>query len=360
MWDWVKRHPYLSGGLVLVAVVLFVIIRRASANSAAAQATTAGGPSEGLQAAQLAAGVQQSQIQAQADVANNQVNGAVAAAQINANAQMATADYARQVALQNIVTSGQVQLNTNDATLQAIKVQTGGQVAINSQNVTGQVDVAGIQADVMKHQYDTALAAQEAISQASVDQSALVAQTQLGIAQYQAQTTVAGINADVAKTNIASDLQKYVTGKQADIAYTQLTQQGQTQRLGITAGEQVTLQSLADQHSTDVFTIQAQSHYNDIMSQITNKEIDVNNAQFGAKVGLIQSGTFNLGGEGGANTVAAATFLGVNPQTAAVVGSQGLISASNTTSNIVGAVSGLASGFIGALFGSPGKAGYLG
>lgn len=340
MMDWIKKHPYLTGGLVLAAIILFVIIRRASGSATASVSSSgASGPSEGLQAAQLSAGVQMASVQAAADVQNNQTSGAVAVAQIKANSDAQAADAARQVALQNIVTSGQVQLDTNSSTLQAIRAQTGAQVSINATNVQGSVDVAGIQADVMKSQYESALEAQKVISDAATTQAGYVAATQMGIAQFQAQTTQAGYSADVAKTGIAADVAENNTAaqlqaaldagvttrlgisKQADVDYTQLTQAGETTRLGISKSADIAYTQLTQQGETARLGIQTaggvQMHEDDITHDLVANSQNIGLQEFDSNVNLISLGKFNLGGQGGQNTLIAGTAIGVNPGAAA-------------------------------------------
>src|SRR5690348_10841630 len=186
---WIKEHPYLAGGLALGIVVLIFIMRRGS--SASAQSVPVASASQSQ--AELAAATQLSALQTQATVANNKTNAAVAVAQINANAATAAADMQRQVALQNIVTSGQVQFNTNDTNLQLARAQVGGQVQIADINANRDVAIAGTQADVMKSQFESALESQRVISAAAVAQTEAVAKSQSDIAAAQAATQQLGI-----------------------------------------------------------------------------------------------------------------------------------------------------------------------
>lgn len=91
MLDWIEEHPYLTGGVILGAIVLWVIIRNRSNAAAASAASNAGtvvsGPSDALQEAELAAGVQTqtAQLAVQAQIAQNNSN--VNAVQLEAAAQ---------------------------------------------------------------------------------------------------------------------------------------------------------------------------------------------------------------------------------------------------------------------------------
>lgn len=77
MIEWIKEHPYLTGGLGLVLIVLFLVIRNASSNSST-QAAASGptGTSDSIQALEIQSGA------------------GVAAAQIAANATVSTANAA--------------------------------------------------------------------------------------------------------------------------------------------------------------------------------------------------------------------------------------------------------------------------
>lgn len=185
--DWIREHPYLSGGLVLAVVVLFVVLRRGGSS---AQQSSAGGPSEALQAAGLQAGVQNSAISAQVAQTQLQANSAdaatsaaqtVALAKIGADLQGSEynaaaalqaqqAGYAAAVASTSLTTAAGVQVAgiqaNRDITLggygvDIAQIQASRDVTINQQNTGAAVDIAGIQGDVTKAQTAAALAATE-------------------------------------------------------------------------------------------------------------------------------------------------------------------------------------------------------
>lgn len=97
MLDWIKEHPYLTGGAVLALVVLYVIWQNAQSSSAAASSSTAAGsydpstgtyiPDDTIQQAQLSAqtAIDTAQISANAQVAqvNAATNQAAIAAQVS-------------------------------------------------------------------------------------------------------------------------------------------------------------------------------------------------------------------------------------------------------------------------------------
>lgn len=180
--DWVKSHPYLSGGLALGIVLLFFVLSRGSSSSSSTgqSATSSDGVNDSglsssdyasLQEAQLASASQLQQTQTAAQAQAEQDQSALQADQIQASAQNVQNQLAAQVALQNIQTSGAVSENTNSTQLMEVQAQTGGQVAINQQNVTGQVDVAGIQAGVLEDQYNDSVQTQQIIASAQTAQT---------------------------------------------------------------------------------------------------------------------------------------------------------------------------------------------
>ena len=186
---WIEEHPYISGGLVLGVIILFFILSSSNSSASASTATTdASGltPAQdaSLQALQLQSATQLQGAQIQAQTQANSDSAAVAAAQVQANAQTTAAQLAAQVALQNIVSSGQVQMQTNDTTLQAVQAQIGGQVMINQQNTQGSVDVAGIQAQTLQQQYSDAVQSQQIISDAQTQQAQITANTLASIYQF--------------------------------------------------------------------------------------------------------------------------------------------------------------------------------
>jgi hypothetical protein len=226
--EWMKRHPYLTGGLILAVIVLFFLFRRRSSSTAVTGST---GPSEALQAAnlsaqtqtqtaQLAAGVQQSQIAAAAEAHAGDVQAALAAKQLDTAAQVQLATIAGQSYLSALTIQGKTA--TDVASLEAqgniagaqyafqtAQVQQGGQVQIAGINAGAAVSVAGIQAELESHKADVALSAQQSMDAAK-----------LGLARIQSTTDIHGIDA---ATSVAFH--------QADIAYKINATNNQTARL---------------------------------------------------------------------------------------------------------------------------------
>lgn len=169
---WIKEHPYLTGGFVLGAIVLYLIFSSSSDSTQSGGATIVSAGTDpnaaGLQAAQLAAGTAQNNTQAALTAANNQNAAAVAVAQIQANQATQVAQFATQSNLQSILTGGQVATQQSADALDAVKVQTGASVSIAMGGYNRDITVAGIQGDTLKHQFDTALDTQKDIDATSL------------------------------------------------------------------------------------------------------------------------------------------------------------------------------------------------
>lgn len=175
----VKKHPYAFGGLIIGAIVLYLVISHSSSSSdgsVAAPSASGGNAATNtaaqLQSQQIAAGVQTSQIQA--DVANNQTDAALQAQQLNtaASLQLGTEQVNAQVAQA---------LAGDFAGVKTAQIQSDTQLGLAQINGQTQTNVAEISGE-------TQVAQTEAESEALTNVAAIEGQTQLGIAQ--AQTSV--------------------------------------------------------------------------------------------------------------------------------------------------------------------------
>jgi hypothetical protein len=241
-WDFsfISQHKGVIALVVLGgALVLFLYWR--SSNSAATSTTvaTSSGVDPQVQATEVQAAGQIQLAQQQTTAQANQYQFQLAAitASAAASAQLAT--------LQNQATVA-AQANTLTAQQNLAKIQAD----VQSQSI-------GAQEHVQLAQVDAATAATQANDAAAVTENTLADQLALGVAQAQsaANVSVAGINADLQKTILTTNV-----GAQLHLADLQA---------GLQANQQ---------------TLQA---------GITDKTI-----------GLIQSGQLNKGGAGGANQVA--------------------------------------------------------
>jgi|SRR5579859_1128069 len=204
--DWIHRHPYLTGVLVLAAIVLFFIFRGRSSSSSVSAGAPAG-PSDALQAAQLQAGVQTQQIQAAQSAQAYQISAAIAAKQLDAATATALAKIQSDTALQALTINGRnatdvATLNAQGATaaaqyqFQTAQAQVGGQVQVESIAAGAGVDIAGIQAQIEAMKSADALAASKDLNATQLSISKIAAD--VTNTQTAAGVTVADINAKTA------------------------------------------------------------------------------------------------------------------------------------------------------------------
>jgi hypothetical protein len=289
---WIKEHPYLSGGLLLGLVVLFFVFKGSGSSAGAPAQASASGPSEGLQATALQTGAQVQVAQIGANAHANEINAQLAGLQISKGVELQEAQLKQQEDLQNIVTSGQVQLHTTDAALASVQAQIGGQVQLADVNANRDMTIAGIQGDVMRAGYEEATKQQGIISSAATEQTRLTAETQQQIAEYQYQTQHDIISGDVEKTRIAGDVQNYQTwaGVTAHVTDSNnarylATDLAADQLAAFTAHEGTV------QHGQDI--------YGDLMGHQLENQHQISDEL----IALVQSGQINKGGAGGANQV---------------------------------------------------------
>lgn len=161
MIEWIKEHPYLSGGLAFVVVVLFVVLRNRSNSSSATPLVYQNGPSDAISALSIQSGaaVQAAQLQMQGQIAG--YNAAVNETQLTTAAQTTQTQIAGGVQLQQILSAADVQNHSTDAALtlglanlgfspvlppgsvglippQPVTVGIGSQSSAGSANATGQ------------------------------------------------------------------------------------------------------------------------------------------------------------------------------------------------------------------------------
>jgi len=184
--NWLEEHPYLTGGLVLAVIVLFLVLRgRSSASASTVQA----GPSDALQAASLQAQVQQQSVQAAADVQNNQTGAALAAHLADVQASLAAIAATKTIELQKITTEGNTAVYGARAGLEAVQSTNLAQADIADTASTAGVQIAGISAN-----RDIQIAG----IQAPVSLAAIQANLAAVESTNQTSLGVAGINANAA------------------------------------------------------------------------------------------------------------------------------------------------------------------
>jgi hypothetical protein len=343
---WIKQHPYLSGGLVLGLIVLIFVYRdyesAAAANAAnAAASTTAAGPDDAQVAAEAALGQAQAAVQAQQD----QDNAAVQANQTNANA--ATQQSANELSAVQSTNQAQTAQTTTvaNAQLQAAQSQIAGQVSAANEAADAQVDIAGINAGA-----DTQIAGIQAgvsIDQINANLAGLenTNATQLSITNSNNQVPITESNNELTlglNTNL-TNYEELQNNNQTSIVLDQqnnglalaeagLAYQGLLSTNGLDLAESNNALALGENSNAANVTINAQNNVTQqlgittegtIYNNLINANYNLQNTYLGdaftlnstelanqetndqTVYGLIGAGAFNLGGEGGSNTVAA-------------------------------------------------------
>jgi len=380
MLDWIKSHPYLAGGAAIGLIVLYFVVRSATSTPAAQVIQT--GPTD----AQLQANAQLAAIQAQVQAAQQQTTGAVQANQANADTALGIAGLQAQAVKDQSTAAVQANKDTQasqvaqgQTALQAIQAQVAAQTQQAQINASAAANIAGINANAASSAqivgYNDQLTASLAGTAASVSIADIQSKTQLGLsidalsglintnqtqlgianAQYNYLTNAAGFalaglqNTNITNFNIAglqlqgledtNATQLGIAGINANAAVTINSQNNQTQQLGITtyggiANNLIDTQgALTSQYQQGLFNYLGQQQQNTY------------NLQIGG-LSVIAGGGLNLGGSGGANTVAGfnALFTG---QPSNPFSNPGLVSSLGPTLSGLGNLLGGAGNLIG-------------
>ena len=129
---YVKEHPYMSGGLIVGAIILFLILRGGGSSGTAATSATGGD----IYSAQAAAQTATNQINAQLQGQQATIGGQIQLATIGASRDLSLADLQTQLGLAQINAGQQVTDLANTLT---------ANVAIK--NIQGETDKATIAAN---------------------------------------------------------------------------------------------------------------------------------------------------------------------------------------------------------------------
>lgn len=183
MLDWVKNHPYLSGSLVVGLIVMYIVLRNTGSST---PQVVQSGPSEALQAANLQAQTIQDQTQAAVNAQGSQLNAALAAKSIDAAIAAAQNQSQEKVAL----------------------TQLGDQADVQKLSIQAQQDIANEQTNAIlqKSQFDAITADKTVAGQIAIAQAGYAAQQSIATAQINGQVQIAGIQADVSKLAITDQL----------------------------------------------------------------------------------------------------------------------------------------------------------
>lgn len=284
MLVWIKNHPLMTGGVVLLLVVLFLVFRGKSSSGTQVIQT---GPSDAAQTAGLQAQVQLAAINAGYASHISDLNAAVAGKQVDATTALQLTSAQRDVALQGILSGADSQNRQTQAALDASTRQ--DQALVQSQQITSDagVKITGIQADVINNQTAAQLAAQGIISGASVD--------------------MANIQAGTDQARIAAALASSLDTNRTSLDATKDTNAAVVTVAGISGDTAKTIATL-DAASKDLLTRTAGNVYTDQIDSQTKNIGDWISAQFqlgqnkdNVVQNLVLSGQLNKGGEGGKN-----------------------------------------------------------
>lgn len=318
MMDWIKSHPLMTGGVVLLLVVLFLVFRKSSGGTQVINT----GQSDAAINANLQATVALAGLQAQYNSHASDLNAAIASKKLDTATTLQVASAQKDVALTGILSGADVSNRQTAAALLATQYSTDAVVQQQRINADTSVKITGIQADVVNNQTAAQLAAQGIISKATVDVATLGAtsdQARTAAALAAIKDTNSTSYNSLVDTN-ASNVS--IAGTNAKTATDIATLQAQTDQLKTTVAGNV---------YTDFIDSQAKAalaYINGLNDQATQKNTIVSN--------LVSSGTINKGGEGGKNQVGLLeTWLG---------NFQGGVANANQTPDTVGTT---ASGFTG-------------
>jgi hypothetical protein len=355
MLNWFKKHKLLAGSLAVLVVVLYFVLRgRSSASTPSATVVSTANPN--VQAAQIAAGVQQQTVAAQTSVAQAQIDRDIAIAGLAAQTKNNETNAARDVALKNIITSGQLQNNTTAAALQSVIAQVGGQVSQSQIQANAAQSIANINAS-------------GAVQIASIGAGRDVSIATIGAGRDVQLGTLA---ADVAKVQSYNALEAVKNTNAAGVTLGLASED--TKRLGITTTGQVDLakiaadQSVAITQSNNALTYGVTNSNNALaaVGLATNAYRDVNITGINAAKDItltdlqlthdinsqiiqgINQRVYNLGGAGGANQVAALAAFTGQPSVAATA-QAGQVG--NSPGAIITSIGNAAGKILGGLFG---------
>lgn len=315
IWNWIKEHPFITGGVVLVVIGLWYLYEVYSSGSSASGTTVVAGAAAGPSDASYAAQASQSQTSAAQEVADTQTAASLAVALGQQATQQQANTLAAGVANQSTVSQAATAQYASYAGLTAAEA---GYAAAVEETITGanrDVSIAGFNLAGLQDTNATNLAGLKDTNASNV--------TIAGIQSYTALGTAADQLAAVQDTNQTA---QNINGQNVQGAIDIAGIQSQT-TLGVSADQ---LSAIKDQD----FTAYAIDHDQQATQQLgitTQGQVDNNlintqgliagegiAAEYGLGIGQqalqshgldeVASGVFNKGGEGGVEQVAA--FLG--------------------------------------------------
>lgn len=186
MWEKIKQHPWIVGGVVGLLLLVLVFSSGSSATgTATATDATSDGSGDQL-TAYLASLNQQGQIaSAAAGVQSQQVAGAVTVAQLQAGTADNANTLAAQVAEFETQIAGNVQTNHDTLSAQVAENTNNTNAAVQEANIAGNVQNTQTLANALVHSQDTQAAVSEAYITSLPGIIGAQSAGQVGVAQAQ-------------------------------------------------------------------------------------------------------------------------------------------------------------------------------
>lgn len=328
----IKKHPYLVGGLVFLVVIYFVLRGKGSSSSGGSTTVVQSGPSDSVQAAQIAAGANIQALNAATDQQANGLAAALAGKQLDDTVALQTAGYARDVALQNTYSQTQIAMGQFGSAVSVAQAQADAGVAVASIGANRDVAVAGTQAQVQAAGIQYAYKTQQDID--------ATASYITDSNNYTSRVNTAGnayrdITVNQSNNDAAVATAKTYTGGAVDISKIQAG----VATHGIDAETAIELSGQQYAYAIGTQAISAQRNATD--------QLFAN----------LSAGTFNKGGQGGANNVSALNTMFGSPVVSQSVQNTATTDASkNGLSGIITSIGGAVGNAASGLFGGKGVA----
>ena len=336
--EWMKQHPYLTGVALIVAVILYFVLRSHGSSGGGG----GGGTDPSLVAAQLHQGDVQAAMDLQtrgynaslealalttqrdvalakmgADIAGSQTSAALALGTLQSNNQLSSTNESTYAALEaaNIAAAAQQHLADTQAATAVTTATIDANKSTDIATIQAQVAAEGFANALATHKLDTVASVQINSQNTSRDiQLAHDSLTQsVTLGAYKATTDAAQISADltIAQDNNLTAITINNTNANRDKDIAKITADNAISLAGISAGiEQAKITATEDVYN----------HFLDTQSADTLAAISAHAQEAGYQtsveqsiLNLIQSGQINKGGEGGRNQVAVIAALTGQP-----------------------------------------------
>jgi hypothetical protein len=335
--EWMKQHPYLTGVAVIVAVILYFVMRSHGTSSGGG-----GGADPNVLAAQVHQGDVQAAMDSQtrgynaslealalttqrdvalakmgADIAGSQTAAALQLGTLQSNNQLSSSNESTYAALEaaNIAAAAQQHLADTQASTAVTTATIDANKSMDLETIQAQVKAEGFANALAMHKLDTVASvqinSQNTQRDVTLSHDALTQAVTLGA--YKATTDAEQIQADlsISQDNNLTAITINNTNANRDKDIAKITADNAISLAGISAGiEQAKITATEDVYN----------HFLDTQSVDTLAAISAHAQEAGYQtsveqsiINLISSGQINKGGEGGKNQVAVIAALTGQP-----------------------------------------------